>query len=265
MEMPVAKLLTITHSEFKKEMDANFGEDQNITSLDIFDTFVATLEKDTNVLDSEALKALVFNQFKIYGDFDKTMNEVAQKLSEINESTSHAITAIDTNDTSGLKDAYSKLKAYQRRIDELEQDIYTDDTTGAFNRKYLMSKELDKDENFKSGGHLMHIKINNFLDINKEHGHESGDAVLRLVAKSLQKRLRPIGVSLSRYLGTQFVALAKPAVSKKAEAIFNETVNTMLEQKFKTHSGNVFSIEIEFEHQAYSKGDSFKQVCEGFE
>ncbi|MFC2074453.1 GGDEF domain-containing protein [Campylobacterota bacterium] len=261
----MAKLLTITHAEFKKEMDANFSEDQNITSLDIFDTFVAALEKDTNVLDSEALKALVFNQFKTYGDFDKTMNEVAQKLSEIHTSTGDAIKAIDGKDTGGLKDAYSKLKAYQQRINELEQDVYSDDLTGAYNRKYLMSQELDKDENFKSDGHLMHIKINNFLDINREHGHESGDAVLRLISKSLQKRLRPMGVHLIRYLGVQFVVLAKPTVSKKVEVIFDDTVNTILEQKFKAHSGKVFSIDIQFEHQAYSKGQNFKQICEGFE
>ncbi len=261
MEMPVVKLLTIRHAEFKAEMDEKFNEDQNITSLDVFDAFVAALEKDTNVLDSEALKALVFNQFKSYGDFDKTMNEVAQKLTQINESTGHAIKAIDEQDTSGLKDAYSKLKAYQERINELEQDVYTDDLTGAYNRKYLLGKELDEDENFQTDGHLMHLRINNFLTINKEHGHESGDAVLRFVTKSLQKRLRPMGIHLIRYLGVQFVALVKPAVAKKVERIFNETVNTILEQKFKTHEAKVFSIKLEFEHQAYKKGDCFRDIC----
>lgn len=261
----MAKLLTITHSEFKKEMDANFSEDQNITSLDIFDTFVAALEKDTNVLDSEALKALVFNQFKTYGDFDKTMNEVAQKLSEIHESTGDAIKAIDDKDTGGLKDAYSKLKAYQKRINELENDIYTDDVTGSYNRKYLMSQELDKDENFKSDGHLMYIKVNNFVNINREHGHESGDAVLRFVSKTLQKKLRPMGVHLIRYLGSHFLALPKPLVSKKVEGVFIETVDTILKQKLKTQDGDVFSVELEFEQQAYNKGQSFKNIVKGFE
>ena len=260
----MAKLLTITHTEFKKEMDANFGEDQNISSLDIFDTFVAALEKDTNVLDSEALKALVFNQFKTYGDFDKVMNEVAQKLTEIYESTGDAIKAIDDKDTGGLKDAYAKLKDYQQRIDELEADVYTDDITGAYNRKHLMSKELDKDENFKSDGHLMYIKINNFVDINKEHGHESGDAVLRFVSKSLQKKLQPMGVHLIRYLGSRFITLAKPLVSKKVEDVFDETVNKILKQKLKTHDGNVFAIELEFEQQDYSKGQNFKSVADSF-
>ncbi len=261
----MAKLLTITHTEFKKEMDARFDENQDITSLDVFDTFVEALQKDTNVLDSEALKALVFNQFKAYGDFDKTMNEVAEKLSQIHESTGHAIKAIDEDDTSGLKDAYAKLKAYQKRINELEQDVYSDETTGAFNRKYLINHELDKDENFKTDGHLMYLTVNNFLDINREHGHESGDAVLKLIGKSLHNRLRPMGMHLIRYLGVRFVALAKPSVAKKVENIFEETVTTLVQKKFKTHQGGVFSVEVEFEHTPYSKGQSFQKVCESLQ
>lgn len=56
-----------------------------------------------------------------------------------------AITAIDKNDTGGLKSAYSQLKDYEKRILELEEDICTDDTTGMYNRKYLFNHELDKD------------------------------------------------------------------------------------------------------------------------
>jgi len=244
-------------------MDAKFSEDQDITSLDIFDTFVAALHKDTNVLESEALKALVFNQFKSYGDFDKTMNEVAQQLSGIHVSTGDAIKAIDDKDTGSLKEAYSKLKAYQKRIHELEEDIYIDEMTGVYNRKYLLNQELDEDARFKTDGHLMHITVNNFLDINKEHGHEAGDAVLKLISKTLQNRLRPMGIHLIRYLGVQFIALAKLPVAGKVEKVFEESVTDLLEKRFKTHSGDILSIEIQFEHTPYKKGESFQETCEG--
>ncbi len=261
----MAKLLTITHAAFKEEMDAHFSEDQAITSLDVFDAFVAALEKDTNVLDSKALKALVFNQFKSYGDFDKIMNEVAQRLTEINESTGDAIKSSDNKDTGALTEAYSKLKVYQKRIDELEQDMYTDDVTGVYNRKYLLNHELAKDETFKAEGHLMRITINNFLSINKEHGHESGDAVLKFVAISLEKRLKSIGIHLIRSEGIRFIALVKPIVSKKAEKVFEETVNKILKQKFKTHAGKILNIEVQFAQHAFNKGENFHTVYDNLE
>ncbi len=261
----MGKQLTIIHSDFKKEMDAKFNDKQSITSLDVFDAFVSALEKDTNVLDGKALKALVFSQFKVYGDFDKTMNEVAQRLSEIKESTGDAIKALDSKDSVGLKDAYAKLKLYQKRIDELEKDIYTDDVTGIYNRKYLINRELMKDETFKEDGYLMRITINNFLAINREHGHEIGDTVLKYVSQLFKKHLQNIGVQLIRYEGVKFIALIKPVISKKAQKVFEETVKMILEHKFKTHNGDILSIEVQFCEHSYSKGESFNRVYDELE
>ena len=73
-----------------------------------------------------------------------------------------------------------------------------------------------------------------------------------------------MGVHLIRYLGSRFITLAKPLVSKKVEDVFDETVNKILKQKLKTHDGNVFAIELEFEQQDYSKGQNFKRVADRF-
>ena len=254
------KLLTVKYSDLVTELDACFDGNQDISSLDIFDTFVHTLHSVTNVLKEEDLKALVFNQFKAYGDFDQTMREVAKNVSSIQQTTKDAIDAIDNNDQGSLKGAYSQLKDYQKRIEELEQDIYTDDTTGMYNRKFLFQHELDDKDTFKYDGILMHLSVNNFADINKEHGHEAGDIVLKFVSKMLQKNLKSIGVHLIRYMGVQFVVVAKEAVSTKVQGIFNDTVDLILSKKFKTHAGEVLNIELQLEQQTFEKGQSFQEV-----
>ena len=258
----MAKLLTIKHIDFRTQMDACFDEDQDITSVDIFDTFVHALHKATNVLNEEDLKALVFKQFKAYGDFDKTMHAVAQNVSNIHQSTKDAISAIDSNDTGGLKNAYTQLKEYQKRIQELEEDIYTDDTTGMYNRKYLFNHELDEKDAFKYDGILMHLSVKNFQEINKEHGHEAGDIVLKFVSKMLQKDLKSVGVHLIRYMGVQFVCVAKESVSTKVQGIFKDSVDLVLSKKFKTHAGEVLNIELELQQRIFQKGQSFQEVYE---
>lgn len=256
------KLLTIKYSSLKEEMDTVFEPEQNITSMDVFDHFVTALSKETNVLKEEDLRPVVFNQFKEYGDFDKTMQEVSKNVSGIEKSTQDAITAIDKNDTGGLKSAYSQLKDYQKRILELEEDMYTDDTTGMYNRKYLFNHELDKDENCKYDGILMHISVNNFQQINKEHGHEAGDIVLKLVAKTLKQHLNPMGVHLIRYMGVKFVAVAKEGVSVRVQKVFKDTVDLILSKKFKTHAGEILNIELQLSHKVFRKGQSFQEVYE---
>jgi len=258
----MTKLLAIKYDAFKHEMDSTFEGTQDITSLDIFDAFVIAFRNATNVLEEDKLRALIFNQFKNYGDFDKQMCEVAMSVSEIQQSTQDAINAIDNNDTDALKDASAQLNAYKQRISDLEKEMNTDETTGAFNRKYLVNHELDENEQVKMDGVLMRLSINNFAQINKEHGHEAGDTVLKFVSKLLQKHLKTVGIDLIRYMGVQFVALPKEAVSRKAEKIFKDTVELVLSKKFKTHDGKILHIELQFDEKAFKKGEYFQEVYE---
>jgi len=256
------KLLAIKYAAFKQEMDSAFEDTQDITSLDMFDAFVAAFKNATNVLEEDKLRALIFNQFKNYGDFDKQMCEVALSVSEIQQSTQNAINAIDNNDVNALKDASAQLKEYKQRISDLEKEMYTDETTGVYNRKYLVNHELDKNEQIKVDGVLMRLSINNFAQINKEHGHEAGDTVLKFVSKLLQKNLKTVGIDLIRYMGVQFISLSKEAVSKKTEKIFQDTVDLVLSKKFKTHDGKILNIELQFDHKAFKKGEYFQEVYE---
>lgn len=258
----MSELLSIKHKKFTDEMKNNYENEESITSVNIFDTFVRALSKDTNVLSEEKLKGLVFRQFKSYGNFDETMIEVAQSVSSIKQSTQDAISAIDKKDTNALKHAYEQLKDYEKRIQKLEEDIYTDEVTGIYNRKYLLNHELDKDGKFKEDGKLIHISIDNFSQINKDHGHEAGDSVLKFVSKICQKNLKSMGVHLIRYLGVQLIVVSKQNVSKKAVSVCTETVDMILSKKFKTHNGEILNIELKLVEEDVKKGQDFQKVYE---
>ena len=257
-------LLTVNFSKFLEEMSTRFDKDQDITSEDVFECFVHTLGKDANVLKEEDLKALVFNQFKAYGDFDKTMTQVAKNVSGIQQSTKKAIDAIDEDNVDALKGAYVQLQDHEKRILKLEEDVYTDEMTGIYNRKYLVNHELDEEERFKTNGNLMHIKIDNFLEINKKHGHEVGDTVLKFVSKMLQKRLKEFGVNLIRYMSVHFIALSEEKTMEEVKKIFEEAVELGHKKKFKTSKGEILHIELQFKHRSYSKNQSFEEVYESF-
>ena len=242
--------------------EEDYEKDQNLTSVDIFDTFVHALAKETNMLTSEKLKGLVFRQFKEYGDFDETMQNVSQSVSDIKQSTQDAIVAIDKKDESGLKSAYNQLKTYQERILKLEEDMYTDEVTGVYNRKYLLNHELEAGEKFKTDGMLIHICINNFAQINKEHGHESGDVVIKYISKLFQKNLGSMEIHFIRYIGVNFVVLAKEAVSTKAAAICQQTADLILSKKFKTKSGEVLHIDLQVDTVSYKKAQGFQELYE---
>jgi diguanylate cyclase (GGDEF)-like protein len=257
----MAQLLTTKQAAFVKEIHAEFEADQNMTVLDMFDVYAHAVGGDENLLGHEGLKELIFRQLKDYCCLDKTVVAVAKNVSDIKETTEAAITAIDNNDTSSLRGAYSQLKEYQERILELEMSVYTDEVTGVKNRKYLVNHELTEG-NFKYSGTLMHMRVNNFAEINRDQGNEAGDTVLRFVSNVLQKYLKSVGIHVIRYIGVEFVAVSKAAVSTKVTKIFEETLNLILSKKFKTHEGQVINIELEFTSAKFEKGEEFQEAYE---
>jgi len=256
----MSKLLTVKNIKYKDELNLNFEDEDQISSQDIFDIFIKTLQRETNYLSEDDLRGLVFNQFKSYGDFDKTMQEVSKNVSDIKDSVEVVIQAIDNQDLVSIKTVYAQIKEYQRRIIELEEDIFTDDITGVYNRKYFFRHELDEDESFKVDGILSNISISNFQVINKKHGHEAGDIVLKFVSNLLQKRLKSMGIHLIRYVGIRFVSVSRKEMSKKVEKIYDGIVEQVQGQKFKTNTGEVLNIELEWDFIEVSKGQRFKDV-----
>ena len=103
-----------------------------------------------------------------------------------------------------------KILREQKRILEHYQHLSTHDPlTGLANRVLLH-------ENFKKAQHrairndqkmaLLVCDINEFKQFNDSHGHELGDSVLKLVAKTLEKLLRA-NDTVARYGGDEFVLI----------------------------------------------------------
>lgn len=109
-----------------------------------------------------------------------------------------------------LNTAETKIARQQERITLLENLATTDDLTGIKNRRGFYEaflRELDcADRGISKGGLLVMIDLDNFKSINDAYGHLAGDAVLKLVAKTLGAEIRRMDVA-ARLGGDEFVLL----------------------------------------------------------
>lgn len=103
-----------------------------------------------------------------------------------------------------------RIKEQEERIQTLEKLSNTDELTGILNRRGFMhefARELDRVNRDKSqGGLLIMIDLDNFKAINDTHGHDAGDAALRLVGTTLNTDIRTMDVA-GRLGGDEFVIL----------------------------------------------------------
>jgi len=94
---------------------------------------------------------------------------------------------------------------------ELYDSAVRDPTSGAFNRRHFDERlELELTHSARSGSplSLLLLDVDDFKAVNDAHGHVVGDLVLRVVASSISRILRPSDV-LFRYGGDEFMVLCR--------------------------------------------------------
>jgi diguanylate cyclase (GGDEF)-like protein len=103
-----------------------------------------------------------------------------------------------------------------------------DPLTGLFNRRHLDATiarlEAVRSRRVAAARERTAVAIfdlDNFGLINKEHGHQAGDAVLRAFAEILRGRFRGVDI-VARYGGEEFLAILDHATVDQARAIADE-------------------------------------------
>jgi diguanylate cyclase (GGDEF)-like protein len=101
-----------------------------------------------------------------------------------------------------------------RRIQELS---ITDDCTGLFNARHLftvMSEEVHRSERFGYNLALLFLDLDHFKQVNDDHGHLVGSALLAQIGQLLRESLRLVDAAF-RYGGDEF-AILLPQTSKES-------------------------------------------------
>jgi diguanylate cyclase (GGDEF)-like protein/PAS domain S-box-containing protein len=109
------------------------------------------------------------------------------------------------------------------RYAELERLAFLDPLTGLANRRYAeitLGARLEELERYGWHFGVIFIDIDRFKDVNDRCGHDIGDEVLKMVAKTLQNSVRPFDV-VSRWGGEEYVAVIAHVEGKKLVTIAN--------------------------------------------
>lgn len=97
----------------------------------------------------------------------------------------------------------------RRQVRDGLQLAVTDPLTGLYNRRYAMSYLSRLHERARGSGRgyaLLLIDLDNFKQVNDNHGHAAGDRVLRVVAGLLGANLRSVDL-VARIGGEEFMAI----------------------------------------------------------
>jgi diguanylate cyclase (GGDEF)-like protein len=117
--------------------------------------------------------------------------------------------------------AFDLVLKVERAHEQLRIQSTIDHLTGLFNRGYFMDRlreEIDRTQRYGTPFAVAFIDIDNFKRINDEHGHLSGDEILRQLTQTCAKQVRDID-TLARIGGEEFALLLPQTAAEDAERL----------------------------------------------
>jgi len=218
---------------------------------DIF--YTKASEMQIVISDNDKEMAMIYALKKIQNIKDET----EKSTSILKENVSNAKVAIANKDNIALEVIENNMIDLEKKISSLQQELYIDELTHLYNRRWLFEKYLQNDI-FPENGVFAFIDINDFKRINDTYGHMVGDKVLNLLGKVLRRIDNTFAV---RFAGDEFIILSQVHNEEEIEKILH-TVNHNLKSTNLKHHEKVFTVDFAFGITKFSKDESFKKVLE---
>ncbi len=131
-----------------------------------------------------------------------------------------------------LKQANEKMKKLEEEMRKAKEKALYDGLTGAYNRAVFndrIVKEVEKAKREKRNLSFLMIDIDHFKEINDNYGHQTGDAVLKILTQQIKKMIRNFDF-FARYGGEEFALILPDSdietAKKIAERIRKKIENT---------------------------------------
>ena len=126
------------------------------------------------------------------------------------------------------------------QIKDLEERLWheasLDPLTGLYNRSRFETRFTEEFERAKRTGEhfiVLFLDVDDFKDVNDNHGHRKGDDALKLVAEVLQSCSRRIDV-VARHGGDEFMVILSGASVPEAHRFFDRMRNQVAERSGRT-------------------------------
>jgi diguanylate cyclase (GGDEF)-like protein len=120
---------------------------------------------------------------------------------------------------------------HARLFQQMQHQALTDGLTGCFNRRFFeiqLERDLHLATRMRQPVSLILLDIDHFKRVNDSHGHDAGDAALRLLAGALREEVRGVDTA-ARYGGEEF-AIILPQAGEEGALVVAERLRSRIER-----------------------------------
>lgn len=203
----------------------------------------------------------------ILQDFNKIeeyMKVIISSTIKLQDSAKDASQAILDKDSESLDNVYDKMISLEEEIKNLTNQLFIDDITGTYNRKWIYSKLLDENANFKEDGFCLLFDVIDYDYIKKEYGELLANNLLSFAANFINEKLKDekYNFQIAKFVENKFFIFIFNETRQEILSQIKNLEQVLLKTTLKSNSGLLIKAKYDFKLNLFKKNQNSKDVFE---
>ncbi len=217
---------------------------------------------EINLDDEEFQKEVEQILVDDYKNIEKYMSLIISSVNELKQETQNASNAILNNDSGALTDIHKRMITLENEIQLLNDELFIDDLTKSYNKKWIYNKFLDENTDFKDEGVCTLVDIEDFNYIQKEYGELLAKNLLIFIINFISQKLKDehYNFHIARYFHNKFFIFVLEKDKNQIKNFLLNLEQMLLNTTLKSHSGLYIKASYKFKTEPFKVKDKSKVV-----
>lgn len=232
--------------------------------LEKFNYYAKEIEINLDDINfTDEINQILIDDFKT---IEKYMNFVVSGISELKTNTEDVKNAIVNRDLNAVDDILKKIILLEREVEKLNDELFIDEITKTYNRKWIYTKFLNVDFTFKDNGICVLVDIMDYGYIQKEYGELLANNLLIFVTKFISQKLKDekIDFKIAKFLDDKFFIFISNENEKQINNFILNLKQLLSNTTLKSHSGLYIKANYQFKLEEYKINQDSKEIFEKF-
>lgn len=199
-----------------------------------------------------------------YNTIESYMDSITQNVSLLSDCSKKAKNAILEKNIDALTDIYKKMNSLEKELGSLNKKLYADEITNSYNRKWIYSKFLNKESEFKDTGIVVLIDIVDYDYIKEAYKELIANNLLIFSTNFINKNLKEekFDFKIARFFENKFLIFIENESRESINTTILNIQQKLLNTTLKSNSGLLIKANYNFSIENYTKGQDSKIVFE---
>lgn len=227
-----------------------------------FDKNAKSLEVDFNKNNTLfKTNELIANEFNVIHNYLQTTVNSIDLIQDISKKTKEAIVKDDKLELEKLN---LKLIEVQKELDKIKEEIFTDQETNTFNKKWIYKELINNESKMNHSASIIMFEIKNYEYLISVYNSAVANNLLRYVIKFTQKMLKDenLNCKFIRYFENTFLISFNTKDYDDFYNLFLNIKNILNEKTLKSKEGIIVDPNVSFTTKKYQKNDDFFDILE---